>query len=457
MWKLNINYKKWQWIVITLTLVWFIGMNIGVLKYNEMLHCLFVVGGTFSFLYFYLKGCIKSCVDISPVKYYWGMICVFILSLVAMAIVIKNVELPYYSDFIIAREQAIYFADHDAISPTYTKYFHAFPFNINTVVFLGWLYKLTGNYHYVELITATIVNFSAIVTGLTIKNIAKNNILSLIVTIAYEFYSLFCMKTYMPYTSNLVVIFPILIMFLYTLDAPKSLRIILITIVAFIGYNIKITAMIPYIGIMIVEAIFCFNKKDFKSIGIAGISCVICFVGASLYTSSIQKKIDFVRDSSIEHNIIYYLAMGQNNEYGGQYYLPIAIIGDQYRPKEERDRLFFNMALNEVKERNVIGQVKFFVSKIAICWGEVHQDHLKFCQFDKILLAIRHLFWYLALLLMTIGVFLTKEKKYFAMLLGLGGVVVYLYLSEAGARYVIMYSPIVFAMVGWTMTKLKKK
>ena len=457
MWKLNINYKKWQWIVITLTFIWFIGMNIGVLKYNEMLHSLIVVGGTFSFLFLYLKKSTKSITDISPMKYYWGIIGVFLLSFFAMAIVIKNVELPYYSDFIIAREQAIYFANHDTISPAFSQYFHAYPFNINTVVFLGWLYKLTGNYHCVELITATIVNITAIVTGLTVKNITKNNVISLIVTIAYEFYSLFCMKTYMPYTANLVLLFPILILFLYTLDAPKALRIVLITIVAFIGYNIKITALIPYIGIIIVEAISSIKTKDFKNIAIAGISCIMCFLLASLYTSIIQKNINFTRDSSIEHNMIYYLAMGQNNESGGQYYLPIAEIGDQYRPKEERDRLFLNMSLNEIRERSMIGQVKFFVSKIAICWGEVHQDHLRFCQFDKILLVIRHLFWYFSLLLMCIGVFYIKDKKYYAMMLGLLGVVAYLFLSEAGARYVIMYSPIVFTLGAWSFISLKHK
>ena len=40
--------------------------------------------------------------------------------------------------------------------------------------------------------------------------------------------------------------------------------------------------------------------------------------------------------------------------------------------------------------------------------------------------------------------------------LGIIGVVAYLYLSEAGARYAIMYAPIVFAMMGWTLSEIKK-
>ena len=454
--KINLNYKKCQWLFISLTLILFVGMNLGVLKYNDILHSLIVVGGSAFFFLLYLRKSCNLCTDISEKCFWWSIACTFIISFIAMAVVIKSVDLPYYSDFIIAREQAIYFADQNTISPKFSQYFHAYPFNINTVFFLGWLYKLTGNYHYVELITATIVNITAIVTGFTVRNVTKNNILSLIIAVVYEFYSIFCMKTYMPYTSNVVLLFPILIMYLYTLKFSKSTRIVLISIVAFIGYNIKITAIIPYIGIMIVEGTLCFKNKELKIIGLAGVCCIICFMFASLYTSAIQKSLNFEPNPTIEHNTIYYLAMGQNNEYGGQYYLPIAEIGDQYRPKEERDSLFLNMALDEIKQRSILGQVKFFVAKIAICWGEVHQDHLKFCSVDRLLIAFRHLFWYFSLLLMTIGVFIIKDKKYYSMLLGLFGVVLYLYLSEAGSRYVIMFSPIVFAMMGWTMSKIKK-
>ena len=58
---------------------------------------------------------------------------------------------------------------------------------------------------------------------------------------------------------------------------------------------------------------------------------------------------------------------------------------------------------------------------------------------------------------MCIGVFYIKDKKYYAMMLGLLGVVAYLFLSEAGARYVIMYSPIVFALGAWSFISLKHK
>ena len=77
-------------------------------------------------------------------------------------------------------------------------------------------------------------------------------------------------------------------------------------------------------------------------------------------------------------------------------------------------------------------------------------------RYDNIFIAIQHYTWYFALMFMCIGVFLINHKKYMVSFLGIIGVVAYLYLSEAGARYAIMYAPIVFAMMGWTMSKLKK-
>lgn len=445
-----------HWFFVLATLVLFVGMIIGTVKYNNIVHATAVIVMTIFIIYMLMRTRKIGTCELKKKQYVIIMCMIFLFSLIANAAVIYNVPLPYYSDFIIAREQAIYMYDNFGIHPGYSDYYHAYPFNINTVVFIGLLYRLIGDYHLVELITATFVNVTAIFTGLTVHNITKNRILTVCVAMVYEFYSIFCMKTYMPYTSNLVMLFPILIVFVYTLRVSMFLRIILMSVIAFVGSTVKLTALIPFIGIMIVEGILWVKEKNNKYIVVAIISSICFYSITSLYVCAIKDSIGFSPDPTIEHNVVYYLAQGQNNDMGGQYNRFIAVLGDQHRPKAERDSLFWNMALGEFTSRSFMGHVKFFVSKIAICWGEVHQDNLSIGYCEKILLVIRHLFWFLALTLIFIGIFLFHDRKYYAMMLGVFGVVAYLYLSESGSRYVIMYSPIIFVMAAWVADKLNK-
>lgn len=450
------KYTIVQWLFIIPIIIFFISMNIGIIKYNILWVSLPTIFGAFACLYLYNKYYNKFTLVISDKVYYYTLLLIFIVSFVGNALVVYNVPLAYYSDFIITRDQAIYLAKDYAIKPVFSDYYHSYPFNINNVVIIGWLYKLTGNYHHVEMITSTLVNVAAVLTGMTVRNFTGKRILAIVVAIVYEFYSMFCLKTYMPYSSNLVMIFPILIVYIYSGNFNRYLKIFLMVLIAAIGYRIKFTALIPLIGIVIIEGYSVCKNKDLRSVSVFVFSILLCFGVTTYARQCVLDKIKYEPDPTIEHNIIFYLAMGQNNEYGGQYYKPIADIGDIHRPKAERDELFLQMAIDEFKSRSLVGQIKFFMGKIAICWGEMRQDHLKFCCMDSFLLSIRLLTWYLALLGMSLGVFLMKDKRFYSLLLGIFGSIAYLYLSEAGARYVIMYSPIVYVMMGWVLALIKK-
>jgi hypothetical protein len=149
--------------------------------------------------------------------------------------------------------------------------------------------------------------------------------------------------------------------------------------------------------------------------------------------------------------------MGQNNPTGGQYSKEYSILADRLFPsKEARNKYFLDMAIESVRERSLVGQANFFVSKIAYCWGETRSDHLNFCKYDELLLILKHFTWYLALTLMTVGTFLIRDNRYYMLLFGIWGVIGYLYLSEAGARYVLMYMPLVYVMAGWSIVEIFK-
>lgn len=430
----------------------FLCMNIGFVMYNPISHIAGVIAlvGVSLFLVIKYKKILEW--ELSRKSFYICIISIFVIVLLLQSIICYNVPLAYYSDFTIAREQAIFLTDNFCIKHEFSDYFHSYPYNIDTVLVLSCLYKLTGDYHAVELITSSLSNITAVITGLTVCNITKNRMVSIITIIFTEIFLLFCLKTYLPYSSNLVVLFPILIVYVYTAKLSKLWKIILMTLFVAIGYRIKLTALIPYIGILMIEGYDIIKNKDYKSTGTFIASIAVFFAMFCSLRNIALDKLDFHSDPTMEHDFVYYIALGQDNEMGGQFNKKIAVLGDVHMPKEQRDTLFRNIAIQSFTERSAVQHVKFFIGKIAFCWGEVHQDHLEICKLDSLLLLLRHYVWYFALLCMTIGSYIINDKRYKSLLLGIAGVVAYLYLSEAGARYVIMYSPIVFVMMGWMLS-----
>ena len=219
------------------------------------------------------------------------------------------------------------------------------------------------------------------------------------------------------------------------------------------------TTIIPFIAMAIFGGYKLLKERDYKTT-LVGIIAMLSFIGISVALHNVLlAKMAYTKDVNAERGIIYYFAMGQNNPTGGQYSKDYSILADSLypMPREERDNYFLEMAIKSIKERDFVGQVNFFASKIAYCWGETRLDHLSVCKYDELLLIFKHFTWYLALTLMTVGAFFIRDVRYYMLLLGIWGVIGYLYLSEAGARYVLMYMPIVYVMAGWTVVEIFKR
>ena len=450
--------KKIRAFFIFAVLVIFIAMNGGVYKNNDMVTSLSVICFSWASLALLLMYKGLPQYNIKPKAFAISLTGIFFLFLILQAIIVYNIPLGYYSDFIVIREQAISLSEGFHIKSEYEQYFNMYPYQINIAVLINWIYRMVGDYHRVELVSAAIVNLSAILAAITVKNLTGNRFLAIIVAAFSEIFSLFCLKTYLPYTNNIGEIFPILCICVYTSNIKSTKKIILMAIIAVVGTWVKITTIIPYLGICIIEGIRFIKSKEYKNISIALATLALMFASLSTLHHETIKRLNFNQEPSWKHGFVYFLAMGQNNQASGQFYKPIGIIGDQYySTKTERDKIFWNIATRSIKERGVVEQIKFFLIKISYCWGEVRQDHLNFSSYDKLILILRHYVWYFALLMMTLGAFLICDRKYYAFLMGILGVVAYLYLSEAGARYVIMYSPIVFVMMGWAIHAISRK
>jgi len=437
--------------------VMFLGMSAGTYMYNDIYSALFI----FFFSILTLGGVYKYRkieIEISNQTYRYLMMAIFFFFLLIQGLIVYNIPLGYYSDFIIVRDQAIHFSQDYHLQPWFDTYFHFYPYQLNIVIVIDWLYRILGDYSRVELFSAAIVNMSAILAGMTVFNVSRNKLYALFTAIFCNIFSVFCLKTYMPYTNNIGMIFPILMLYVYSSDIKKLKKVLLISIIVVVGSRIKITTIIPFIGLALIETYYLFKTRDYKSLTLSVGTIVVLYGCFITLHNALLNKMEYKEDPVLKHGFVYYFAMGQNSETAGQFSKEIGTLGDSiYQIRSiNGDEYFKNKAISYVKERSIIGHVKFFVGKIAYCWGEVRLDHLKMFRYDNIFIAIQHYTWYFALMLMCIGVFLINHKKYMVSFLGIIGVVAYLYLSEAGARYAIMYAPIVFAMMGWTMSKFKK-
>lgn len=450
------KFSVFQMIFIPLMLLFFICMNMGFFKYNDtVVVCSILLLTLSSFL---LIWRIRPFIErpLSKRTYSLRLCGVFVVSFIIQTLVCLYVPLAYYSDFIIVREQAMYMASDYSILPQYDFYFHSYPYQLNLVVIINFLYEVFGSYKGVEIVTTLLVNFSAILSALATCNITGNRRISILVAIMFEVFSTFCLKTYMPYSANMGMIFPILTFYIYTTRMNRIWKVVCLALAVAIGYRVKMTTIIPFIAMVILCGYKLLKEHDFKTIIIGIVSLLTFSCSLSLLHNTMLERMHFVNDETIDHGFIYYIAMGQNNPTGGQYNHDLSVLADRPFPsKEVRDRYFLDMALQSVRERSVLGQLKFFVAKIAFCWGETNLDHLNFCKWDKLLLIIKHYTWYLAMTLMVIGTFFIRDKRYYMLLLGIWGVIAYLYLSEAGARYVLMYMPLVYVMAGWTIAKNK--
>ena len=445
-----------QKLSVPLMVVFFVCMNMGFVKYNDAITIVSIIILTALSIYGIKRYAVTLKSPISGRAYRLSLLSIFVVFFIIQTLVCLYVPLGYYSDFIIVRDQAIHMASENSVIRS--EYFQSYPYQLNIVFIINALYNIFGSYKGVEIFTTALVNLSAILTAMTVCNVCHNRKIALITAAMLNVFSTLCLKTYLPYSSNIGFVFPILMVYVYTSSMPRTKKAILMALVVVLGSRVKITTIIPFIAMLIFGGYKLIKERDFRSIAI-GIASVAVFYLPVIYVhNSLIEKVGYVYDRARDHGFIYYVAMGQNNPTGGQYNYDIGSIGDKEFPsKESRDKFFLDMAIQSVKERSAIGQVKFFASKIAYCWGETKLDHLTFSRYDDILLIIKHYTWYLALTLMTLGIFLIRDSRYYMLLLGIWGVIAYIYLSEAGARYVLMYMPIVYMMAGWTVVSYINK
>ena len=206
--------------------------------------------------------------------------------------------------------------------------------------------------------------------------------------------------------------------YVYSTKLDSTYKAILIPFIAALGWQAKLTSLIAFIAIAIIETMryIQYSKKDTKkTVCIAVASTVISFVLCAGLKTALWNSLNYQQDDNRYKTFAYYLYLGQNTKAGGQWDAEYVNKGDLTAPSAERN-----------------------------------ED----CRW---VFTLRHCIWFFVFACAMLSVFICRNRYNLAMLLTLTGLMIYQFLAEGSFTFVIMFSPIIFAMAGITMNKVCKK
>lgn len=393
------------------------------------------------------KICINSFLASSN-KVFKILLSIFFLTFLIQCFIVQYFPIKFNSDFALIKEQALWMSDHWSLAPTTERYFQSYPNNIVVSVICGSLYKMSHSWTFVMIFCSTIVNFSALLTSLLIKEKTNSKILPIIVLILIEVYYTLSIRTYLPYSSNIGMLFPVLTLFIYLTCKKSYYKWFAIFMVTTIGAYIKITTIIPFIAIICYEIVkFIFNtEKQFQRYfyNIAMLFAVV--IVAYGINNSLLKSLEYRSNDRLYHGITYFMMLGQDTNNVGQWNEECSKIGYAEGTKEERDHLFLHKAEENIRKRGLTGNLKFILSKATISFGATNKDTLMHNRYGGVFSLVRQSVWMFFLL----GLLLIFKDVNFTEILilqlSIFGVLLYQVIFECGSCYVLLFSPVLFIL-----------
>jgi len=443
---------------IILSLFIFIILHVGLFLYEKSTW-IWMIG------IFALLVCLYSCVKRYRIStlVYTIIIGVYTFLTFGIELNIMHTQMPpIVLDFEIVKLQTEWYASHGSIDENIREYFSVFPNNINIFIIFSVIYKLLGSYKGVVVFVILCSNISSILTALSIKHLTHNSHASLFVFVLMEMLMVLTTRTYWPYTSNPGILFIILTFYLYVCPLPKLWKCVLIPFTASAALMIKLTAIIPFIAIIMVEGIGIiknYHKENMRYIAISVFFTCLFFGAAKVYETYLWNKAGYTYDEGKYRGFWYFTCLGQYTESSGQWHSYVFNeLGNYKGNKEERDNFYKQYTIKQVVDRGVVGNVKFYIAKSTAGWGSTNLDLVEINGKGVLCHFVRHSIWYSLMMLMSLAIFLNRRKdKYIHVAyLTISGVLLYLLISEIQFAYVWMYCPILFVLSGVSVDGMGK-
>ena len=350
------------------------------------------------------------------------------------------------------------------------KYLTMYPNNIflvSILVIIKHIPFIGTKYITTLLVNTLLVNLSGIFTALTIKNILKNRLVALLSYLIMFPLILINPWILIPYSDTFSILFPILIVYMYSRPEKKYLTYFSIGFISIIGFLIKPTVVIVTIAIFLLEFINIIEKIKNKS----EIKKQIVFIFLIFTGMILSYNLKFISRSYInfkpnknvvEFNLTHYLAMGQNNYTNGI-----------YSKEDVDDSLKYGMKINipkfkrRISSRNFSEQASFLSKKTLINYNEasfawsgegnfyskvdesrgtiqpiIRNIYYKNGKYYDIFILYIHWIWLFTLFFIPFIVKKNNKTSEFLIILSIIGITLFLTIFECRSRYLYCYSPI---------------
>lgn len=430
---------------------------------NNILILIFIIIPIFLIYYFLVR---KSG-DISNKKYKTILIVIALIIFIIQIILVKCIYFYTDWDVKVIRDIVNEFFKNGNLKNNY--YLTIYPNNLFLTMIIVAIKSIPivgNNYLFLLGINCLLVDLAGVFTSLTIKNISNNKkaLLSFAIMIPLILLSPWIV---IPYTDTFAILFPILVLYLYTKKQKKLIDYYLIGLCTFVGYYIKPTVIIIFMSIVIVEIFsklkILFNKEKIKRQ--LKIACIIIF---GIFTALVSNKsasyiLKFEPLSYAKpFSFIHYLAMGQNNKTLGAY-SQTDINYSIEKGKTADLKKFYKRITN----RTFSEQIAFFSKKTLLnfndgsfSWGldgiffyEINKTNSSFAKFlreiyydgGKYFLNFLQVCQILWLLVLSFCPFIAKKKNNkneLVIMLAIIGITLFLTIFEPRTRYLYCYSPI---------------
>ena len=371
-------------------------------------------------------------------------------------------------------------------------YYSMYPHNVPIVYFMqkayDWAknnsaYPYNAEFIWIQMNNA-FVSIAGFVSCMTVKRLTKQVIPTLVMLGLYVACVVFSPWKIIPYTDMMAITFPILCICLYLYSVTSSKKVgrylyfTLACLSATIGALIKASVYIMLVAIALTELVRLLKDikalwKQFLMKYVVIVVCVLVAGGVKTYT---YEKTGFTPNKEISSTLHHYFLMGLNEETTGGYYSGDVAIFGQYATGKERKQAELELAFERIKERGVIGYPYFLLRKLTMVfndgtftWGKEggfyfsDYQHLTDASYKEFLRELywfdtpltgrfntySQLVWFFILLgIPGICIGLKKDESGVQTVLALSflGIVMYMALLEARARYLICFLPLIITV-----------
>lgn len=273
-----------------------------------------------------------------------------------------------------------------------------------------------------------------------------------------------------PYTDVYVILFPLLTLWVWLFDAKPLRRWLLISLLSFIGYAVKPTALIVFIALVLLEGLrFLAGRHDPARLRRAGAILCVVVIGALPGLAFQQLSVKALTGSAKpeeQHTITHFLMMGMNDEtYGGRSEDDV-IFSTSFDTLAERQAANLQVARERLASRSLTENLHFFAVKAYKAYADgSFAAHGSFIHVeipertDKLSTFLRSLymkksaygahcttiaqFAWLGVLTLCAYAAVAQRRRPVAAVIGLTliGLTLYLLLFEVWPRYLFLYAP----------------